>query len=60
MGDRAATAQVTETKTVMAVDEYTLVVAPLGHAAPPLLSTERTITLAHRLCEMAFLKEARR
>jgi hypothetical protein len=55
MGNRAATTQMTKAETVVAIDEYAFMVAPLGHAAPPLLSTKRTITLAHRACEMMFL-----
>jgi hypothetical protein len=58
MGYRAATTQMTETETVVAIDQYALMVAPLGHAAPPLLSTGSTITLAHRLCEIPLLKRA--
>lgn len=59
MGNRTTTPQMTKTETVVAVDQNTLVVAPLGHAAPPLLSTARTITRARWAGEMLFFGETR-
>jgi hypothetical protein len=59
MGNRTTTPQMTKTETVVAIDQNTLMVAPLGHAALPLLSTMRTITLVHRAREMLFFGETR-
>jgi hypothetical protein len=60
MGNSATTPQMTKAKTIVAVDQNTFMVAPSGHAAPPFLSSARTIARAHWTYEMLFFGETRR